>query len=125
MILNRRRFLMASAAALPLTGAQLSRGKYGYMDVTMARARGLHPGRVWVDGVEVTDDCVAFDDIEGWALLYKKHVRGHEVQRHLDHEIGPDGALTKYRMYGEIRFRPMTTGERTAANNAYKTPHKT
>ena len=55
------------ATALPVATA--SRGTYGYMDVSRWNREGHYAcgHRVYLDHMDVTDRCCAFDDIAGWA----------------------------------------------------------
>lgn len=53
-------------------------------------------GTVFVDSVEVKD-CVAFDDVEGWAEVYLRNEKGGFAKT-------PDGKIAHKRLHGSIRF---------------------
>lgn len=42
---------------------------YGYLDVNRAFGLGLLPAKVLLDDVDVSKDCTACDDIEGYVIL--------------------------------------------------------
>jgi hypothetical protein len=70
------------------------------MDVPRGQRLGVHPGRVFVNGFEVTDECIAFDDREGYALvLFQTPRLAIPINR-------SNGAPMYSRLYGSIEFWP-------------------
>jgi hypothetical protein len=74
--------------------------KYGYLDVATVSKRGWTPTIVLVNGIDVSDDCVACDDIKGYATLY---VRSQDGKIHADPLTGKPRLV---RVTGEIEIYP-------------------
>lgn len=73
--------------------------KYGELDAIEANKRGFLPATVLVDGQPV-QDCVVFNDIEGWADVY---VRDEEGNYKINYSA--DG-LEVRRLHGSIEYIP-------------------
>lgn len=77
--------------------------KYGHM--TVARHKALRDEgvrlRVFLDGVDVSNDCKEANDIEGWALLYKRNEKG---QHYIDRSQCPWEAAMETKL-GLVEFR--------------------
>jgi hypothetical protein len=48
---------------------------FGLVKASDPRSK-THRIRVWFDGVEVTEDCAAANDRDGWAILFVNHPEG-------------------------------------------------
>lgn len=76
------------------------------MRVTVAEHQGRY--RVWLDGEDISADCFAADDVEGWADCY---VRGEEGSFVVD-GVGDGIRLRTERREGRVELRPTEQQER-------------
>jgi hypothetical protein len=101
--MDRRTLLARLLAGLGVAVTSLlPRTAYGYVDVERAQARGWWPARVYLDGVDVSNDCAALDDREGWVELMERDARGRHFIR--------AGQIAKARRAGVVAFIPKGKG---------------
>ena len=89
--MNRRRFFGVSFGGV--VAGLLGRRCVGFMDVRRWHDEWWSGRRVFVAGVDITDDCRAFDDREGWAQLLVRPA-----------QLNGDQPLTVI-VYGDIEVR--------------------
>lgn len=109
MRLITRRELFLGLAAVPLLGALLAREKkVGYMDVErwFAEQRNQNGYSVLLDGQDITDGCVWFDDRTGQAEVLKRNSSGqfyaeYSKVTYNEQEKVINAAIEKYRLLGQ------------------------
>lgn len=72
--------------------------KLGLMTVRRWQDEGHFGSRVLCDGIDITDRCRAFDDIQGWALVFVADDAGRPMLRR-------DGDLATETLVGSIEVR--------------------
>lgn len=79
------------------------RQPFGYVDIQRALVSGWHPARVLLDGIDVSSDCMACDDSEGFVILFVRDDNGRAfIDRHTDR-------VATERRTGTVRFIPAIT----------------
>jgi len=98
--MTRRTFMGAIAAVAAALGLKATDdGKYGYIHVDQAYARGLGHSTVLLDGVDVSKECFACDDKAGIVWMYQRDSSG---RLYLD---GPNH-LAQIQRVGRVQFIP-------------------
>ena len=77
--------------------------KYGRLSAKESNALGYLPAKVLLNG-EPINECVLFDDNEGWVEVNKMDEDGNHVL-HYDYDGNPDGIVTEV-LYGEVTYLP-------------------
>lgn len=106
--MTRRRFAaaVASLVALVVAPRASSAAPYGHMTVDRWHREGMRDrgARTLIDGRDITDECVAFDDRFGWADVLLRNPEGKHYLR--PDRTGPAQA----RLHGRIE---VVFGKRT------------
>jgi hypothetical protein len=71
---------------------------YGYVDIDRAMSCGWLPAHVYLDGVDVSQDCRTLDDRAGWVELLERNEHGRPFLR--------DGQLATVRRAGRVVYVP-------------------
>jgi hypothetical protein len=102
---------MLGAAAGVVAGAvsvaavsSASDKRYGRVTKELAIVRGWLPGRVTLNGVDISSYCLECDDIVGTAKVY---VRDHDGAYHIDPETHSIATAT---LHGRVVFTPGPIG---------------
>jgi hypothetical protein len=101
--MTRRTFAAAVASMLALL---LPRGSYGLTTVDRWSALRMREqgARVLLDGDDITDDCVEFNDREGWARIFQRNAEG----RHFLNDAKTGAASVRLRGRVEVTFHTST-----------------
>lgn len=72
--------------------------RYGYIDIALAKRREYLPATVYLDGVDISNDCFELDDKEGYASVFVRDATGNHYL--VDNEVA------KATRYGTVVFVP-------------------